>query len=83
MKELSNDLKMRIVKCLEDGMPQRKVSLLLQCGQSTVCDTWKKYCVTKNVENCPQRGRLLATLKNKKENSSNWHNLSDVLHQNS
>ena len=41
VKELSNDLKLRIVKCLKDGISQKKVYLLLQCGQSTICDIWK------------------------------------------
>ena len=63
MKELSNDLKLRIVKCLKDGMSQRKVSLLLQCGQSTVCDIWKKYSTTKSVESRPRSGRPHTTSK--------------------
>ena len=48
MKELSNDLKLRIIKCLKDGMSQRKVSLPLQCGQSTVYTSgkilWNQQC---------------------------------------
>ena len=63
VKELSHDLKLRIVKCLIDGMSQRKVSLLLQCGQSTVYDFWKKYHATNSVENRPRSGRPRATSK--------------------
>ena len=63
VKELSNDLKLRIVKCLNDRMPQRKVSLLLQCGRSTVWDILKKYRSANSEENHLRSGRPRATSK--------------------
>ena len=63
VKELSNYLKLRIVKWLKDERCQRKASLLLQCGQNIVCDIWKKYRATNSVENRRRRGRPRATSK--------------------
>ena len=63
VKEFCNDLKLRIVKCLKDGMSQRKVSLLLQCVQSIVCDIWEKYRATNSVKNRPRSGSPHTTSK--------------------
>ena len=39
-KELSNDLKLLIIKLLKNGISQRKVAQTFGCAQSTVCEIW-------------------------------------------
>ena len=41
----------------------KKISLLLQCGQSSGCNIWKKYRAINSVENHPRSVRLCATSK--------------------
>lgn len=62
-KELSNDLKLSIIKRLKEGFTQRKVAQTFSCAQSTVCEIWKKYRATNNVKNRPRSGRPRATTR--------------------
>ena len=60
-KELSNDLKLLIVKCLKSRISQRKVAQTFGCAQSTVCEIWKKYRSRNDVRNLPRSGRPRVT----------------------
>lgn len=60
-RELSNDVKLLIVKRLKSGISQRKVAKTFGCSQSTVCEIWKKYRLRNDVRNLPRSGRPRVT----------------------
>lgn len=60
-KELSNDVKERIIQMLIEGKTQMQVAAIMKCSQGMISNLWAKYRRTGKIQNDPRSGRPRAT----------------------
>ena len=62
-KEISHEMKQLVVDLKREGHRNSDIQRLLKISESTIRSIWKKFILTRNIENMPRSGRPTKMMK--------------------